>query len=431
MHIDFYGIIWHNAFMLERYLSKRLPKGPPPRRIVVITGARQVGKTTLARRLYENGFRYLNLDSPGERARLALVPAEGWHQSVGPAILDEVQKAPTLLDKLKWAYDEGKLDFSILLGSSRITLLEQVRESLAGRVFLYELWPLTVGELAPHFGGRKPDNPFVARLLNGPESPEILFAPLTRGVVGQEAGAAQSALIHLLQWGGLPPLVQYQDNDKLAWLDAYQATYLERDLADLARLRDLEPFSTCHRLASLRAGRILSYSEIARDAGLPVTTVRRYLGYLELSYQTFRLNPWAKNPGVRLIKSPKLIWCDLGVQRVLSGQTGGLTGQQYESAIISQLLIHLWTLGIRVTPSYLRTSGGTEVDLLIEGPQGTLAIEIKNRPKVTATDAASIERSQKLMGGAYQMGLVVYRGNEVGQISRSVYAIPDWVLLGT
>jgi predicted AAA+ superfamily ATPase len=98
-----------------------------------------VGKTTLARDLYENSFRYLNLDSPGERSRLSLVPAEGWHQSVGPAILDEVQKAPLLLEKVKWAYDEGQLDFSVLLGSSRITLLEQVRESLAGRVFLYEL----------------------------------------------------------------------------------------------------------------------------------------------------------------------------------------------------------------------------------------------------------------------------------------------------
>jgi len=417
--------------MLERYLVKRLPPGSPPRRIVVVTGARQVGKTTLARELYESRFRYLNLDSPGERARLSLVPAEGWHQAVGPAILDEVQKAPLLLEKLKWAYDEGKLDFSVLLGSSRITLLEQVRESLAGRVFLYELWPLTVGELAPHFGGMQPNPPLLAALLNGNEDPITILERLERGIVGAKAGAAQSAMIHLLQWGGLPSLLQYDDNEKLEWLDAYQATYLERDLADLARLRDLEPFSTCHRLASLRTGRILSYSEIARDAGLPVTTVRRYLGYLELSYQTFRLNPWAKNPGVRFIKSPKLIWSDLGVQRILSGQTGGLTGEQYESAVISQLLIHLWTLGIRVTPSYLRTSGGTEVDLILEGQSGILAVEIKNRSRVSSKDAVSIERSRKLLGKACRAGLVVYRGDAVGRITSSVFAVPDWVLFGT
>lgn len=212
MHIDFLEIIGHDSFMLERYLSKRLPQGPPPRRIVVVTGARQVGKTTLARRLYENGFRYLNLDSPGERARLGQVPAEGWHQAVGPAILDEVQKAPMLLDKLKWAYDEGKLDFSVLLGSSRIMLLEQVRESLAGRVFLYELWPLTAGELASHFGGRKPDQPIITRLLSGPERPEALLATLTREVVGPEAGAAQSALVASGPWPSWRSI--YQDIDQ-------------------------------------------------------------------------------------------------------------------------------------------------------------------------------------------------------------------------
>ncbi len=336
-----------------------------------------------------------------------------------------------LLEKLKWSYDEGRLDFSVLLGSSRITLLERVRESLAGRIFLYELWPLTVGELAPHFGGRKPEQPLITRLLGGLDRPDALSDSLKPAWVGQQAGAAQSALLHLLQWGGLPSLLQYADQERLAWLDAYQATYLERDLADLARLRDLDPFSACHRLASLRTASILSYSEIARDAGLPVTTVRRYLGYLELSYQTFRLNPWTKNPSVRFIKSPKLIWCDLGVQRVLSGQTGGLTGQQYESAIISQLLIHLWSLGIRATPSFLRTSGGTEVDLLLESQHGILAVEIKNRPKVTERDAVSVERAGRLMNGAYRAGLVVYRGNEVGQIGGSVHAVPDWVLLGT
>lgn len=119
------------------------------------------------------------------------------------------------------------------------------------------------------------------------------------------------------------------------------------------------------------------------------------------------------------------------MQRVLSGQVRGLTGEQYESAIISQLLILLWSLGLRVTSSFLRTSSGMEVDLLLEGPHGIMAIEIKHRPKVTERDAVSIERSQKLLGDAFCTGLVVYRGSEVGRLGRSVYAIPDWVLLGT
>ena len=125
------------------------------------------------------------------------------------------------------------------------------------------------------------------------------------GLAGPAAGAFQSAMQHLLDWGGLPSLLQYPEEERLDWLDAYQATYLERDLADLARLRDLEPFSNCHRLAALRAGRILSYSELARDAGLPVTTVRRYLGYLELSYQTVRPEPMVRESGSPFDQEPQ------------------------------------------------------------------------------------------------------------------------------
>lgn len=389
-----------------------------------------MGKTTLARALYGEQLRYLNLDSPGERDRLRGVPAEGWGRAVGPAILDEVQKSPGLLDKVKWAYDEGHVAFSVLLGSSRILLLEQVRESLAGRVFLYELWPLCVGELAPHFGGSSPAEPLIASLMANLGEFAGRLLPLQEGVVGPQAGAAQAAVQHTLEWGGLPALLQYPAEDRRQWLDAYQATYLERDLADLAQLRDLEAFTHCHRLASLRVGRILSYSELARDAGLPVTTVRRYLRYLELSYQTVHLPAWAGNPSVRLIKAPKLIWIDSGVQRALSGEVGGLRGEQYENTIIAQILITLWSLGVRVDASYLRTVGGLEVDLVLERQEGLVGIELKARPRVDARDATGLERARRVFGDRYRGGLVVYRGDQVIQLSESVFAVPDWVLLG-
>src|SRR4029077_14379456 len=109
--------------MLPRFLTARLPAASGPRRMIVLTGARQVGKTTLARALFGEDLRYLNLASPGERDRLRAVPAEAWGRVVGPAILDEVQKAPGLLDKIKWAYDEGVLPFSVLLASSPLRLV--------------------------------------------------------------------------------------------------------------------------------------------------------------------------------------------------------------------------------------------------------------------------------------------------------------------
>jgi predicted AAA+ superfamily ATPase len=416
--------------VLARLLSSRLPSPDQGRRIVVLTGARQVGKTTLARALYGSDLRYLNLDSPGERQRLGTVSAEVWAKVVGPALLDEVQKAPGLLEKVKWAYDDGQLAFSVLLGSSRILLLEQVRETLAGRVFLYELWPLTVAELAPHFGGSAAEVPLIARLAAEPQRLAEILGPLSEGVVGPQAAALEAALEHLLTWGGLPALLQYPEEDRRLWLESYQATYLERDLGDLAQLRDLEAFALCHRLASLRAGRLLHYSELARDAGLPVTTARRYLRYLDLSYQTLHLPAWSGNPSVRLMKTPKLIWFDSGVQRALSGELTGLRGEQYESTVIGQILITLKTLGLPVTASFLRTAGGLEVDLVLEGQPGSLAFELKARPKVDTREANTLERARQVFGDRFRGGIVVYRGAQVHRLSESVWAVPDWLLLG-
>lgn len=414
--------------MLLRSLARRLPAADAGRRLVVLTGARQVGKTTLARGLYGGALRYLNFDSAGERERAGAVPAEGWGRAVGPAILDEVQKVPAVFEKVKWAYDEGQIGFSVLLGSSRILLLDQVRESLAGRTFLYELWPLTACELAPFFGDALPEPPLIGRLAGQPERAGGVLAALESGVVGPQAGAAQAAVGHLLEWGGMPPLLQYPPEERLSWLDAYQTTYLERDLADLAQLRNLDAFAACHRLAALRAGQILSYSELARDAALPVSTVRRYLRYLELSYQTFSLPAWSDNAGSRLVKAPKLIWIDAGIQRILAGQTAGLRGEQYESAMIAQSLTTLWNLGTRVRPSYLRTAGGLEVDLILETEAGLLAVEIKARP-ATRHDAAPIEKARRFFGDRLRAGIVLCRGQGVERLAESTWAVPDWLWL--
>lgn len=396
----------------------------------MLTGARQVGKTTLARDRYGRDLRYLNFDSSGERDRVATVPTEAWAETVGPAILDEAQKAPAVFEKVKWAYDEGRLDFSVLLGSSRILLLDQVRESLAGRVFLFELWPLTIAELVPFFGGTLPERPAIASLVESAEPLESLLSPELAGSVGPEIGAAQAAVEHSLTWGGMPPLLQYAPEERFAWLDAYQTTYLERDLGDLAQLRNLDAFSSCHRLAALRAGRLLSFSDLARDASLPVTTARRYLRYLELSYQTFHLTPWSDNAGSRLIKAPKMIWIDLGIQRVLSGQTGGLSGEQYETDVVAQILTTLWSLGVRFRPSFLRTAGGLEVDLILETEHGVIACEIKSRATASTRDAGGIEKARHFFGNRFRGGLVIHRGHEVGRLTDGTWAMPDWFLLG-
>ena len=146
---------------IKRWLAGRLPDSST-RRLVVLTGARQTGKTTLARSLY-SGIRYLNLDAIEVRDELRTLRTSDWSRSVGVAVLDEAQKEPTIFDKVKYAYDAHEIDFSVLLGSSRIMLLDRVRETLAGRAFLFDLWPLLVSEIHGDAERRVP--PLIDRLL--------------------------------------------------------------------------------------------------------------------------------------------------------------------------------------------------------------------------------------------------------------------------
>ncbi len=287
-----------------RWMSTRLPS-PDKHRLVVLTGARQTGKTTLARRLYQ-GLRYINLDSIEDSEAVRAVHTAGWANAVGPAVLDEAQKEPTVFEKVKWAFDEGEIGFTALLGSSQILLLEKVRETLAGRSFLYELWPLMASELRHDAIGTvdTPDKPLLHRLITGTQEWNNILLAEPQLLLGADESARLQALKQLAQWGGMPGLLSLGDADRKTWLRSYQQTYLERDLGDLARLRDLHPFRTLQRLCMLRSGQLLSYSELARDAALAVSTTRRYLEYLRISYQAFLLPPYKRNLTSSTVKMP-------------------------------------------------------------------------------------------------------------------------------
>lgn len=142
------------------------------------------------------------------------------------------------------------------------------------------------------------------------------------------------------------------------------------------------------------------------------------------------LPAWAGNPTVRLVKSPKLIFFDLGVQRVLSGHLRGLTGEQYATAMVAQILTTLQALGVRAESSFLRTSSQLEVDLILEPQDALLAFEVKSRNSVSRRDAGPIERARHVLGERYRAGVVVYRGERIERLTETVFAVPDWWLLG-
>lgn len=404
-----------------RWLSRRLVSSER-RRLVILTGARQTGKTTLARRCYPD-LRYVNLDSLENRELLRRVPSAEWSRAIGPAVLDEAQKEPDVFEKVKFAFDDRTLDFSVLLGSSRILLLDRVRESLTGRAFCFELWPLTASELRTPADGA-PELPLFDRLIEAPRSAAAILGDEPAWLLPEDAAPGREALDHLAAWGGMPALLGLDPADRREWLRSYHQIWVQRDLSDLGSIRDFLPFRTLSRLAMLRSGGLVNFTDLGRDAGVSATTARRYLDFLRLSYQAILLEPFRRNRGVALTKTPKLYWTDLGLLRQGTGWWEPLTGPMFETLVIVEA--HKWiaTLGRDAHLSFWRTRGGREVDLVVSTADGVLGIEMKNRRRIEPRDASALRALEASLGPDWAGGLIVHRGDELAEIAPGVWAVP-------
>jgi len=404
---------------IERDLGALLPK-PDSRFLVLLTGARQTGKTTLLKRAYP-GLAYFNLDAIETREWLARQTSFAWASSPGPAILDEVQKEAGLIDKVKFAWDEGSLACTVMTGSSQILLLRHVRETLAGRVRLLELFPLGVGERA----GVSPSTTLFAAVASGFSA----FSELAVEFRPELSTAMVDAENEAYSWGGMPSLIGMGEADRKLWLADYRSTFLQRDLADLARINDLLPFSTFQRLVALRVGGLVNYADLARDSGLSADTARRYLEYLRISYQAELLQPWFANPARRLVKSPKVIVLDMGLLRSATATWDLDSGGYFENFLVAEMLKALRTAKSGTLASFWRTAGGAEVDLVLETPRGVLGIEIKNRREAIAGDARHLRALAEDMGERWSGGLVLYRGSILRKLGEpNIWALPSWRL---
>ncbi|MEW6527125.1 MAG: AAA family ATPase [Spirochaetota bacterium] len=190
-----------NLQYIHRSLSTILPHDTE-RKLVLITGARQTGKTTLAKKAYPH-LQYINFDSPEIRLRVKKIATTNWPLDIGTAILDEVQKAPEVFEKIKYCFDEQSINFSLLLGSSQILLLKNIRESLAGRIWIYELWPFMLQELIQM--DKNTAKPLFAQLLES-DSPLSLLGQQPSVIIDQKDTMNKKAEDYLLQWGGMPAL---------------------------------------------------------------------------------------------------------------------------------------------------------------------------------------------------------------------------------
>jgi hypothetical protein len=412
---------------IKRSLLERLPQSGV-RRIVVLTGARQTGKTTLAKRLYPE-LKYINLDAPENRDTLRSLTTFAWAKTIGNAVIDEAQKEPVVFEKVKYAYDEGSIHFTVLTGSSQILLLKKIRETLAGRAFFFELWPLMQCELNASPSNEKESFPLLDAMLTK-QSVSAVLSDVAPVLLNAHANACQEAEDYILEWGGMPALLNLPEEDRWLWLKNYEYTYLERDLADLAKLDDLMPFRKFQQLSALRSAQLLNYSALARDTGISVDTARRYMEYLKLSYQVVLLQPYYRNLTSSVVKTPKLYWMDIGIWRHLTGFRGGLTGQLYETMVVGEIVKWLRTRQRDVNVYFYRTRSGNEVDLLLEMSSGIMGIEIKSRASLASKDIRSMQKVAQELGERWCGGMVVYSGNEIKHLGNpNIFGVPSKRLL--
>ena len=384
---------------------------------VVVTGARQTGKSTLAQELTPGPRRFLTLDDLDvlDAARRDPDALVGGAQ---PVTLDEVQREPDLLHAVKRAIDRQRRPGQFLLtGSANLLLMEKVSESLAGRASYLTLWPLTRREqLGLGRGGcwedllGTPDESWPELLATQPEQPDDWSALARRG--GFPASAIQLATAR----------------ERAVWFDGYVRTYLERDLLGLSAISGLPDFRRLMRAACHRLGQLVNQTELGRDVALPQPTVRRYLNLLETSYLLVRIAPFAVNRTKRLIKSPKLYWADTGVALHLAqGVEPG--GAHLENIVLHDLLAWRDARLDYADIFHWRTTLGEEVDFVVETGEGLLPIEVKATTRPRLRDAAHLRTFRAEYGEQARAGLLLHTGDAIEWIAPDVLAAPWWRVL--
>jgi len=384
---------------------------------VVLTGARQTGKSTLVEKLVPGERRYRSLDDFDVRDAARRDP-EALLGGADPLTLDEVQREPGLLPAVKRAIDRDRRPGRFLLtGSANLLLMRQVSESLAGRASYLTLWPMTRREqLGLGRAGRWDE------LLDAPDAQwrDLLAA-------GDDLEEDWQALA--LRGGFPTPALELKaPADRAIWFDGYVRTYLERDLQDLASISALPDFRRLMQAACLRVGQLLNQTELGRDVGLPQPTVHRWLNLLETSYLLVRLPAYAVNRTKRLVKSPRIFWGDTGVALHLGAQLGpsAPAGAHLENLVLHDLLAWRDARVDRVELAYWRTTIGEEVDFVIEAGGKLLPIEVKATAKPRLADCAHLRTFRQEYGRKARAGLLLHNGRTVEWLTPDVLAVPWW-----
>lgn len=346
--------------------------------IITISGPRQSGKTTLARKLFGQ-LPYYNLESPDTLDLIAGDPRSFFRQNPEGAIIDEIQRAPELMSYLQVMVDENKNCKFVITGSNQFSMLQKVSQSLAGRTAILKLLPFSLDEIS----AVSPDL----------SADELIFK------------------------GGLPS-IHAEGRQPTRTYRNYYETYVERDVRNLINIKDISLFRKFLRLCAGRTGQIFNASQLATETGVSVNTIKSWISVLETSFIIYLLSPWHDNINKRLIKSPKLYFYDVGLVSYLLGLTNPEQVQHdplrdglFENLVISEIIKKFFNSGLDATVFFYRDKHGNEVDALLNIGRKLIPIEIKSSETYRGEFLKGLDYFRKIYNDRIQRSILVYGGS--------------------
>jgi len=402
--------------MLPRTLETHLLQASRTFPVILLTGPRQVGKTTLLKSIAQPERNYITLDDLDARTLAETDPALFLQHYRPPIIIDEVQYAPNLFSQIKLVVDQSKQNGQFwLTGSQKFHLMQSVTESLAGRVAILEL------------------NGFSQAEINGQANHAPPFLPTADWLNQARPRAIKKDLNALYQriWrGSYPRVITEPDISTDLFYSSYIQTYIQRDIKEIIKISSEKTFYNFIRVIAARTSHLLNYADIARDVGIDQKTAKAWLSALEASGLVYLLQPYYNNLTNRLIKTPKLYFLDTGLCAYLTKwstpqalEAGAFSGAILETWVIAELLKSYWYNGKTPYFYFYRDKDQKEIDLLIEQDNTLYPIEIKKSATPSLNAASNFALLTKLKQPIGHGAVLCLRQKDI-PLSAEIDAIP-------
>ena len=409
--------------MYHRFITPSITEALEDTPVIILNGARQTGKSTLCQQLLDQEVvkaQLVTFDDPTTLAAAQLDPLGFLKDLSKHVILDEVQRVPELFLSIKKLVDQDRKSRRfILTGSADVMILPKVADSLAGRIEIHNLWPLSQGEI-----------------LGKPS--DFLEVLISQDSKFQSSQVSWKEILRSILVGGYPEAIaRKKDSRRSKWFESYLISVLQKDIRELANIEGLNQIPNVLQLLSTRVGSTLNMSDIARLSGIKNTTLQRYMALLEHVFLSVKIPAWTPNMEGQFVKSPKIYLNDSGLlshlrgedMESLSANRSGV-GALLENFVVMEIIKQLSWSNKFLKPYHFSMHKGAEVDLVLENRQKQLfGIEVKSAASLKEKDFKGLKRLAELTGNKFQKGIVLYSGDEVVGFGDNLYAVPISTLM--